>query len=809
MVEINKTRLLFFIIFMTLMIPGPAPPDGLSGNGAKVQALQQLKDDISTSRGVLFNSTYEQPTGNLTGLKLSYQDALEHRNISLYPFEDRQGPYEENQRYSILPNYVRKLAIDSLNSEEETIQALEFEDEILEHPKWNAISEVFGSDVNIRAESHGAFWKNITGSLIGDFQRVNHTFEHIPMPLPPYMKALLRSYNTNRTEGDDNWREPNDASSFERDVPNFHVDELKTGNVTELSGNLKVNIQNTGDSSVEGSNGSVRVRLQIKMTDIDEVNIHSLALSGVYHPDSGNLIATTRSAKYAGSYGIPHLNFDETHYNRSKAAMSDWINQTSVDEVDVTMIDTLLDASLGCEMIAFLHFNSTNLSADEMRMIDDELWNPLGRPHKSIPPIAISSGVLYSPDCGLLIKATGLVGEREEVQNKRIQRVVLLGIILLFAQIIFSIKQMSATNTPSTLSRISFWTIAMMNLIDGSLSMLYLLSSIVFQKLYLQLAVSSFLGFTLASVFEMRYMILIYTSQMNERDISWGVALRGTAIDDRNNERIDERENPNNNVGTEEPLLPLNQARPQAVQQTQQQPRIIQDEQTVSGQIYLRLFFFLIVFSFLVLNASLWPRKDRMVFEYVVLLVLNSFWVPQIYRNTLRGSRRSFGWDFVIGTSVLRVIPIAYLCLVKNNPFSHHQDQLLISLIVIWLGIQIFVLVLQELFGARFFLPDRLLPKSYDYHPVLTAGDLEHGFGVEHDDEGVHHEDGKCKVDCAICMNEVEIPIAKSSEHLTNIMNRRGYMVTPCRHIFHTNCLESWMKYKLQCPVCRNSLPPI
>jgi len=28
-------------------------------------------------------------------------------------------------------------------------------------------------------------------------------------------------------------------------------------------------------------------------------------------------------------------------------------------------------------------------------------------------------------------------------------------------------------------------------------------------------------------------------------------------------------------------------------------------------------------------------------------------------------------------------------------------------------------------------------------------------------------------------------------------------MVTPCRHVFHSNCLEGWMRFRLQCPNCR------
>ena len=36
-----------------------------------------------------------------------------------------------------------------------------------------------------------------------------------------------------------------------------------------------------------------------------------------------------------------------------------------------------------------------------------------------------------------------------------------------------------------------------------------------------------------------------------------------------------------------------------------------------------------------------------------------------------------------------------------------------------------------------------------------------------------------------------------------------AYMVTPCDHLFHEICLSQWMDLKMECPVCRASLPPV
>ena len=34
-------------------------------------------------------------------------------------------------------------------------------------------------------------------------------------------------------------------------------------------------------------------------------------------------------------------------------------------------------------------------------------------------------------------------------------------------------------------------------------------------------------------------------------------------------------------------------------------------------------------------------------------------------------------------------------------------------------------------------------------------------------------------------------------------------MKTPCNHKFHVKCLQEWMKIKLECPFCRQSIPSL
>ena len=44
--------------------------------------------------------------------------------------------------------------------------------------------------------------------------------------------------------------------------------------------------------------------------------------------------------------------------------------------------------------------------------------------------------------------------------------------------------------------------------------------------------------------------------------------------------------------------------------------------------------------------------------------------------------------------------------------------------------------------------------------------------------------------------------------HEVSSKNNSGeYMITPCNHIYHSDCLEGWIKQNRICPTCRNPIP--
>jgi hypothetical protein len=54
-----------------------------------------------------------------------------------------------------------------------------------------------------------------------------------------------------------------------------------------------------------------------------------------------------------------------------------------------------------------------------------------------------------------------------------------------------------------------------------------------------------------------------------------------------------------------------------------------------------------------------------------------------------------------------------------------------------------------------------------------------------------------CLLDCSICYDGIDV------------RKRPDYMLAPCNHLFHRECLSQWMDVKMECPICRTELPAL
>ncbi len=246
--------------------------------------------------------------------------------------------------------------------------------------------------------------------------------------------------------------------------------------------------------------------------------------------------------------------------------------------------------------------------------------------------------------------------------------------------------------------------------------------------------------------------------------------------------------------------------------------------------IYSRFYFSLFMLMFFSLWAMSWPRGMRSGYANLLVFCYFSFWWPQIWRNTMRNCRKALSWEYVVGSSVLRAIPLLYWYFADHNILSINTSPTTAWLLLGWLWLQVAILASQQFLGPRLLVPDAWCPPAYDYHPTLREDDPDDveaaaaGAGgmmsiglLASASEAKDKDDRTRKVfDCAICMNEIDVPVvAKRKADATAVgsgaawLEQRNYMVTPCRHIFHAECLEGWMNLRLVCPVCRETLPPL
>lgn len=203
----------------------------------------------------------------------------------------------------------------------------------------------------------------------------------------------------------------------------------------------------------------------------------------------------------------------------------------------------------------------------------------------------------------------------------------------------------------------------------------------------------------------------------------------------------------------------------------------------------------LIVFYEIIISST---RVQNFMIS-VSAICLYSFWIPQIIRNVTRGSKRGLHLGFMLGMSVTRLAMPIYFYQCPENILGHEPTRWVWGL-VLWVALQVGVLLLQDWLGPRFFVPKKYLPPIYDYHPVLPVADQESGRAGT----------GNTHQDCAICLLPIDTAPHSGTARLSSVvgsLGRLNYMLTPCGHLFHTDCLERWMRIKLECPHCRAYLP--
>lgn len=721
--------------------------------------------------------------------------------------------------------------------------------------------------------------------------------------------------------------------------------------------------------NITGKEGDVRLQFSEKapvreslglagVANITEMNVemtlgdesvgdeHELLLRGVYFQDAGHAVLTTTSDKLAGIFALPHFTPTDWTFNLSRILLNETISRT-IRRQRTHEVDSLNPWSTSgggaeerfiegpqCELIVWLQQleppSTRAYTSGVLALVERELRFPSGSFLPPVPEMRFSM-TAFSPDCGYILESKGppafspkdaqhLTGPKMQVVAGRARHHLLLFSVCLALQLALLMRQMREANTPSTRSRISFYTIAGMTMGDALATIIGGTLSMVFEGLSNNLMVVAYVAFVGTMLFGMQFLVNIWAVQAPEmrarerveaeqevRRREEGMARLREARDRRRAAAAETAaiEAPNATANGEVPSVdttrdaPAQQATETAppsdgtlpLPATAQRPpanngadmnffmpsdqagltsirdpfqALTEDQQTVLidaladsrvpsfGYQYARFFIVLILTTYLSISAANWPSIASKIYFTFIAFVYLGFWVPQIWRNIWRNCRRALDWEFVLGQAGLRLLPFFYFYAYDKNVLFVERDYVSLGILVAWQWIQIVLLASQEILGPRWFVADSWLPPAYDYHPILREDEegstLPLGLSTSDDTKtpgsptakrresitsptarrgsvpkpsfkDKDTDNGKRVFDCAICMQDLEVPVinARSGESgesgLTGggatLLARRMYMVTPCRHIFHTGCLEGWMKYRLQCPICREGLPPL
>lgn len=88
-----------------------------------------------------------------------------------------------------------------------------------------------------------------------------------------------------------------------------------------------------------------------------------------------------------------------------------------------------------------------------------------------------------------------------------------------------------------------------------------------------------------------------------------------------------------------------------------------------------------------------------------ILLLMYSFWIPQIITNVVRDSRKFLHPHYILGISVTRLAIPLYIFGCPHNFMRIEPDRNWCICLIVFIGLQASILLLQHYLGSRWFIP--------------------------------------------------------------------------------------------------------
>ena len=183
---------------------------------------------------------------------------------------------------------------------------------------------------------------------------------------------------------------------------------------------------------------------------------------------------------------------------------------------------------------------------------------------------------------------------------------------------------------------------------------------------------------------------------------------------------------------------------------------------------------------------------------------------------------------YIVWHSISRLFLPIYAKAFGKNLFDLRPSYLKVAILIIIICVEAIVLILQKGLGPRFIIHKKCRKQNqiFDYYRdkvniekhvsqnPLCVICLEN-LNVEVDKNFNKIKKKKKpktlerKIMNVLYLDVLNRKIKNCIKYLEGAYPKKKYMITPCDHVFHTVCLEKWMKIKNECPYCKNEIPPV
>ena len=228
-----------------------------------------------------------------------------------------------------------------------------------------------------------------------------------------------------------------------------------------------------------------------------------------------------------------------------------------------------------------------------------------------------------------------------------------------------------------------------------------------------------------------------------------------------------------------------------------------------------------------------------------ILFTIIITWIPQIIYNVKNNNKVSFPLIYYIDVVLNRLFPSFYFNCFKGNFLKISTNKNIVIISIIILISFTLILYCQYIFGPKYFLPcmNEILPEFDMYKnekelrkiikdvdnmdclicllPIIIKNGEQQIISSYNTNSANYNETENLVINVKgyfekinnknICFSYEkfkkkiigdESKIWNFHEYHKNNYDKK-YMVTPCKHVFHTECLEEWFKMKKECPKCR------